>query len=192
MPPLGFATKNCLFFGEWLSSKTFFRRWVDVFWTLAKKLQQTVKIVFLSVQRNIFKRKFFPEKNSFIKFQTSSGVFFKKNLVKGISFWQKIISTVVKTGLYASRGTFWGKICFPKKKSIKKIVFYFERNFSFLYRTCLACLSKTFHRLQMKVLRKVIFSNKKFFTDFFQNLRGKVSYFGNESFIVNQMCVSLV
>ena len=123
MPPLGFATKNCLFFGEWLSSKTFFRRWVDVFWTLAKKLQQTVKIVFLSVQRNIFKRKFFPEKNSFIKFQTSSGVFFKKNLVKGISFWQKIISTVVKTGLYASRGTFWGKYVSRKKNQLKKLFF---------------------------------------------------------------------
>ena len=64
----------------------------------------------------------------------------------------------------------FGAKCFPKKNHLEILFLYFERNFSFFYRTCLACLSKTFHRLQMKVLKKVIFSNKNLFTEFFQNV----------------------
>ena len=45
---------------------------------------------------------------------------------------------------------------------------YFERNFSFFYWTCLACLSKTF---QMNVLRQIIFLNKKFARSFLETTR---------------------
>ena len=128
--PQVFVKENCLFFGEWLSSKRFFRPWVDVFRSLAKKLQQIVKIVCLSVQINIFRRKIFAGKrNSCIKFQTSSGVFIK-SLVKEMHFRQRNISTVVKTELYASRETFWRKWCFPKENQLEKsfvlwVEFYF-------------------------------------------------------------------
>ena len=190
----GFCHRNLSLFWWMIVFKNFFQTLGGFFLDFGKKTSTDCQnCIFICPEKHLQEKKFSWEKTkSFIKVQTSSGAFLKKKLVKKIIFWRKIISTVVKTGLYASRGTFRGKICFPKKKSIKKIPFYFERKFSFFYRNCLSCLSKTFHRLQMKVLRKVIFSNKKFFTEFFQNLRGKLSYFGNESFIDYQKCVSLV
>ena len=165
----GFGHRNCLFFGEWSSSKTFFGRWVDVFWTLAKKLQQIVKIVFLSVQTNVFGRKKFPEKNKqFHKISDIERSFFSKILVKEIKFWQKNISTVVKAGLYASRGTFWGKTCFPKKNQLKKLFLYFERNFSFFCRTCLACYQKHFTVYRWRFWEKSFFRTKNFLRNFFR------------------------
>ena len=57
-----------------------------------------------------------------------------------------------------------------RKKISWKRYSYFEWSFIFFYRDCLACLSKTLHRLQINVLRKNIFLNKKLFTKFLQNV----------------------
>ena len=187
-----FVKENCLFFGEWLSSKAFFRDWVDVFWTLTKKLQQIVKIVFLSVQINIFRRKTFPEKTKqFYNISDIEWSFYQKFVLKKkMVFGREISAQFSKLNSMLPERNF-GENMFPKKNQLEKI-FVLRKEFFFCYRICLACLSKTRPCLQLQVLRKVIFSNKKFFLDFFQNLRGKLSYFGNEPFIVYQKCVSLV
>ena len=50
-----------------------------------------------------------------------------------MDFRQRSISTVVKTELYASRGTFWGTICFPKENQFEKgFVLWAEFFFSFI------------------------------------------------------------
>ena len=68
-PPDVFVKKNCLFFGERLSS-IFFRPWMGAFWTLAKNFQPIVKVVFLSVQSIFFRRSLLLRKlNSLISFQ---------------------------------------------------------------------------------------------------------------------------
>ena len=91
--------------------------------------------------------------NCFITFFRIRLVYYQNFGVKN-DFWQKSISTVVKTGLFTSSGTFWGKICFPKKYSMKKLILYFERFFVFFCRTILAWLSETPPCVQMKFLRK--------------------------------------
>ena len=63
-----------------------------------------------------------------------------------------------------------GKNVSRKKIIKKKCICTLSGVLVSFYRICLACLSKTFHRLQMKVLRKIIFLNKKLFTKFLQNV----------------------
>ena len=190
MPPLGFATENCLFFGEWLSSKSIFQSLGGCFLDVGLKLQQIIKIVFLSVQRNIFRRKKFPEKNKqFHKLSDIERCFFKKKLVKEKNFWQKTISAVFKTGIYASRGTFWGKICFPKKINCFCTLIGILVSFVALVWDV---YQKRFTVYRWRFWEKSFFRTKIFSRNFFQNLRGKLSYFGNESFIDYQKCVSLV
>ena len=168
MPPLGFATENCLFFGEWLSSKSFFRRWVDVFWTLAKKTSTVCRnCIFICPEKHLQEKKISWKKtNSFIKFQTSSGVIFEKNLVKENIFWQKNISTVVKTGLYASRGTFWGKYVSRKKVNC----------FCTLSGILLSCVALVWHVYQKRFIvyrwrfwEKSFFWTKTFLRNFFRS-----------------------
>ena len=106
--------------------------------------------------------------NSLINFQKSSGVFLEN--LKKMDFWRSLISTVVTNGFYISRETFWGKNVSRKKIIKKKCICTLSGVLVSSYRIYLACLSKTFHRLQMKVLRKIICSNKKLFTKFIQNV----------------------
>ena len=129
--PQVFVKENCLVFGEWLSSKTFFRAWVDVFWTLAKKLQQIVKIVFLSVQINIFKRKTFPEKNKqFYKISDIEWSFYQK-FVEKYGFSAEKYQHSFQNWTLCFQRDILGKICFPKENQLEKsFVLWVE--FSFL------------------------------------------------------------
>ena len=114
--PQVFVKENCLFFGEWLSSKTLFRAWVDVFLTSAKNSQQIVKFVSLSVQRRIFRRKFFLKKiNSLINFRTTGGVFLERLEKKNWFLAKTYQHSCHKYFLYFQRDIL-GEKCFPKKK----------------------------------------------------------------------------
>ena len=145
MPPLGFATEICLFFGEWLSSKTFFRRWVDLFWTLAKKLQQIVKIVFLSVQRNIFRRKIFLRKNK--KFHKSSDIersFFVKKIGEKNYFLEENYQHSCQNWTLRFQRDVLGENMFPKRKPIRK-------NFCTLKRVFFSVIEFIWHVYQKRV-----------------------------------------
>ena len=83
------------------------------------------------------------------------------------------------------------KMMFPKRKSIRK-------KFCTLSGVLFSVIEFVRHVYQKRVpvynwrFWGKFFWNKEFFTDFFHNLRGKLSYFGNEFFLDYQKCVSLV
>ena len=148
-----FSVVGWMFSGRWLKTST-----------------DCQNCIFICPEKHLQEKKISWKKtNSFINFQTSSGGFFKKIWWKYTTLAKIYQHSCHKWILHFQRDIL-GQKRFPKKDHLQKLFLYFEGNFSFFYRTCLACLSKTFHRLQMKVLRKVIFSNKKLFTEFFQNV----------------------
>ena len=78
-------------------------------------------------------------------------------------FRLETISTVLETGLYASGGTFWGKLCSPKKNQLK-IFFVLQSDFYLLLSNFSACSSKLRPCFQMKDLRKIFFFRTKTFS----------------------------
>ena len=154
----GFFQRKRSFFG-WMNSSRLFPDIQQITFEFSK---QVAKIVFLSVQINFYRRKFSLEKVVPITFFRIRLDFFK-SFVKKKNFQLKIVSRVIRTGLYAFRGTF--------------------RFLSFL-----VCLSKSVPVSRWTYLG--FFSlNKQLFTFFFQNLSRKLSYFDNSISTDWQNCV---
>ena len=136
--------------------------------------------MYWSVQRNIFRRKTFLKKiKSLIKFQTTRGVFF------WIFHWEKWISGR-ELSAQLSRleckpaGNFGGNYV-SRKKSVGKKAFILWAEFCSL-------LSNLFG---MFIINASLFTDERFetnhffeqkvFSNFFKNLRRKMTYSGNES-----------
>ena len=154
----GFFQRKRSFFG-WMNSSRLFPDIQQITFEFSK---QVAKIVFLSVQINFYRRKFSLEKVVPITFFRIRLDFFK-SFVKKKNFQLKIVSRVIRTGLYAFRGTFRFLSFFGM--FIKK-------------RPC----------VQMNLFR-IFFFEQTIVYVFFQNLSRKLSYFDNNISTDWQNCV---
>ena len=163
----GFCHRKLSLFWWMIVFKKFFQTLGGCFLDFGKKTSTDCQnCIFICPEKHLQEKKISWKKtNSFIKFQTSSGVVFEKNLVKEKIFWQKNISTVVKTGLYASRGTFWGKYVSRKKVNC----------FCTLSGILLSCVALVWHVYQKRFIvyrwrfwEKSFFWTKKFLRNFFR------------------------
>ena len=169
MPPLGFATENCLFLGKWLSSKTFSKLGWMFFGVWQKNFNRLSKL-YLYLSREASSGEIFTKKNKQLdKFSDIERSFFGKFGRKNWFLAKSFQHSCHKSILHFQRDIL-GEKCFPKKIIWRNCICTLSGVLVSFYRICLACLSKTFHRLQMKVLRKISFSNKKLFTQFLQNV----------------------
>ena len=114
MPPLGFATENCLFSGEWLSSKTF-QSLGGCFLDFGKKTAADCQNCFLSVQRNIFWEK------SFFRTKTFLRIFFRT--WKGVVLWQWTFYRLSKMRFISPEELF-ARNSFSEKKIKCSITFF--------------------------------------------------------------------
>ena len=168
MPPLGFAAENCLFFGEWLSSETFLRAWVDVFWTLAKKLQQIVKFVFYLSRETLLRKVIFSNKKVFTEFFQN---------VERCRTLAMNLRTIVKNAFHLSRGTFREKFVFRKNIKCSITFFRIRETLSLAIWGKIVRLAEKYHhgcqnwtpRFQSALSRKVSFLDEWMSWNFFSN-----------------------
>ena len=99
---VGFFQRKRSFLG-WMKLSRLFPAVQQMFFEFWKHIG---KIVILSVQINFFSRKYFPEKKLGLIFFFRIRLEFFKSFVKKKNFQRKIVRRVIRTGLYAFRGTF--------------------------------------------------------------------------------------
>ena len=146
-------------------------RWEEKCRTLAKKINNIVRFALLSVWIIFSKRKNFLEKNkhfaNFLKFSTD----FFVNWGTSTYYWQKIFSMLEKFGFHASAGFCHRKLSFLVNDCLQN--FFQSLGGCFLdfgKKTSTDCQNCFIICPEKHLLRKVRFSNKKFFTGFFQNV----------------------
>ena len=166
----GFCHRNLSLFWWMIVFENFFQTLGGFFLDFGKKTSTDCQnCIFICPEKHLQEKKFSWEKTkSFIKVQTSSGAFFKKNWWKKLFFGGKLSAQLSKLDSTLPEGRFGEKYVSRKKNQLKKYLFILSGNLvSFIEIVC-HVYQKRFTAYRWRFWEKSFFRTKIFLRNFFR------------------------
>ena len=172
--------------------KNFVQRLGGCFLDFGKKISTDCQKCIFICPENHLQEKVFPEKKKpFVKFLDIERSFPWNFWWKKWIFVREVSAQLSRLNSRLPEGHF-GEQYVSRKKINSKKVLYFERSFSFLLSNLFCLFIKNASLFADERFETNHFFEQKFLYEFFQKLRGKLTYSCNESSTDWQNCVSSV